>query len=153
MQLKDIEVGDVLTTVRGDIACIVEVKPQSANPIRLQMKVGKIYQAKTDFFTSKIGTFELNALQVAGSGSDDDMPRREPRPGSPFMPPELREKGIKPGDTVMVRHGHSSRQAVFTGYHPERPKYPISYTVGDKRWKGPITCILSKASQESGLEL
>lgn len=146
MKLHEIQVGDVLITVRRDIACVVEVKPESANPIRLQIKVGKTYQAKPDFFVSKVGTFDPSALHMPeDDGFGDLRMARKPDTGSPFLPRELREMGIKAGDEVMVRHGHASRRAIFTGYHPERPKYPISYTVGDKRWKGPIACILGKA--------
>lgn len=63
MKLNEIHVGDVLVSVRRDIACVIEVKPESANPIRLQIKAGKTYQAKPDFFDRKIGTFDLDALQ------------------------------------------------------------------------------------------
>ena len=146
MKLNEIHVGDVLVSVRRDIACVVEVKPESANPIRLQIKAGKTYQAKPDFFDRKIGTFDLDALQKpTDDGLGDFGTAAPPDSGSPFLPSELRALGIKAGDDVMVRHGHKEQRATFTGYHPERPKYPISYTLNGKQWKGPVFCILKKA--------
>ena len=148
MKLHEIQVGDVLITVRRDIACVIEVKPESANPVRLQIKVGKTYQAKPDFFVSKVGTFDPSALHVPeGDGFGDLGAPQKERRGSPFLPAELRAMGIKDGDEVMVRHGHNPQRATFTGYFPERPKYPISYTLNGKKWKGPLACILGKASE------
>ena len=144
MQLEQIRVGDVLTTVRGDIVCVTEVKPESANPIRFQIKVGKTYLAKTDFFVSKVGTFDPEPLRVAAEALSGHMGfQQEPR-GSIFLPPELRAMGIKVGDAIYVRHSYSKQPAIFNGYHPKRPKYPISYSINGKRWKGPENCIIGK---------
>ena len=145
MQLDDIEAGDVLVTVRGDIACVIEVKAVSANPIRFQMKVGKTYQAKPDFFASKLGTFAVDALTAAADNPDSGIVQRREQRGSPFLPPALREMGIKDGDEISVRHGGSIKRAVFVGYFPKRPKYPISYTLDGKKWKGQESCIIGKA--------
>lgn len=146
MKLDEIEVGDVLVTVRREIVCVMEVKSESANPIRFEMKVGKRYQAKPNFFVSKIGTFDTGAVRTAMETQFGglDSPR-EPKPGSSFLPAALREMGIKAGDTINVRHGASTREAVFVGYYPQRPRYPISYTVNGKMWKGTEGSVIGKA--------
>lgn len=144
MQLDQIQVGDVLTTVRGDIVCIMNITPGRANPISLQMKVGKTYVAKPDFFVSKIGTFNPDSLKVMST----DSPQAERQPHSDFfMPPALKAMGIKVGDEVWGRHGYGEKMAIFEGYNPNRPKYPISYTLNGKKWKGPETCILRKVEK------
>jgi hypothetical protein len=90
MQLEQIKVGDVLVTVRSDIACVIEVRQGYANPVRFQMKVGKTYQAKPDFFVSKVGTFDPDSLRVSMDNrfGSFDLPK-EPDTGSFFMPPHL----------------------------------------------------------------
>lgn len=146
MQLEQIQVGDVLTTVRGDIACIMNITPGRANPISLQMKVGKTYVAKPDFFVSKVGTFDPDSLRVSMDNrfGSLDLPK-EPDTGSFFMPPHLKAMGLKAGDEFQVRHGSKTCTAIFEGYHPSRPKYPISYTIRGKKWKGPVTCVMVRA--------
>ena len=94
----------------------------------------------------RIRPVDLDALQKpTDDGLGDFGTAAPPDSGSPFLPSELRALGIKAGDDVMVRHGYKEQRATFTGYHPERPKYPISYTLNGKQWKGPIACILGKA--------
>ena len=145
MQLEQIRVGDVLTTVRGDIVCVTEVKPESANPIRFQIKVGKTYLAKTDFFVSKVGTFDPDSLRVASDNRFGSLGLpKDQQTGSFFMPQNLKAMGLKVGEEINIRHGGSTRRAVFEGYHASRPKYPISYTINGKRWKGPENCIIGK---------
>jgi hypothetical protein len=61
------------------------------------------------------------------------------------MPQELREMGIKPGDIVLVRHGRGGlKEAVYTGYNSNRPKYPVSYEINGKGWKGTKGIITKK---------
>jgi hypothetical protein len=146
MQLAEIQVGDVLTTVRSDIGCVIEVKHSSANPIRFQMKVGKTYQAKPDFFVSKIGTFDPEALKSSLDNRFGSLVQPSSNDGLEdfLLPPHLKAMGLKAGDSIQVRHGGRTLTAIYEGFKPSRPKYPISYSINGKKWKGPVTCIMVK---------
>jgi hypothetical protein len=146
VELRDIEVGSVVVDCRGAIGIVTEITNRPAWPITYAVKAsGSLYKGKPELFKAIIGKVDINAFKAASEapvvsqvfgGSDPSF----------LMPEPLRSMGLKIGDKIKVKHGFDVVEAIFDGFKPSRPKYPISYTMNGRRWKGTTYAIVGKAA-------
>ena len=149
VELKDIEVGSVVIDCRGAIGIVTEITSRPTWPITYALKAsGSLYKGKPEIFKAIIGKVDINVFkaaseapvvsQVFGEFNGTDI--------SLLMPEPLRSMGLKIGDKIKIKHGFTVVEAIFDGYKLSRPKYPISYTINGKRWKGTTSAIVGKAA-------
>jgi hypothetical protein len=148
VELKDVEVGSVVIDDRGSIGIVTDiVLSRPKYPITFAIKAsGSLYKGNPANFKAVIGKVDIQAFKAASS---KPTALSEPLFGFDpmFLPEPLKSLNLKPGDKINVRHGFGKvSEAVYEGYKPSRPKYPISYTIDGKRWKGPISAIVGKAA-------
>lgn len=149
MTLNELKPGAVAITNDGKIVVITgHDLNRPRRPIRLKVKAGGTeYISPLDGFKAVVGQVDLDAFNKAAAPLFPSVPPVER--GSPFPPfgvkPNEDLKDLKVGDLIRVRHGSRVVTATFGGYSWSRPKYPISYTINGKRWKGPMDVIVGKA--------
>jgi hypothetical protein len=143
MEMKDIEAGSVLIDNRGAICIVTEIcHSRPAYPITFAVKAsGSLYRGRPDEFKACVGKVDVDAFKKAMGASTprssgDDI----------FLPEPLKRMNIKIGDKIKVWHGGIETVAVFEGYKYSRPKYPVSYTINGKPWKGAVSEILGKVA-------
>jgi len=145
VEMKNIKPGTVIVTC-GKLAIVEQVSTnRPKNPIQ--------YKNNTDHRGYICGIGEVQAIlgDVDMAEWKGALKPRAPkmkkveRNDSWAMPKELQEMGIKPGDIVLVKHGRGGlKEAVYAGYNSNRPKYPISYEINGKGWKGTKGIIVKK---------
>ena len=147
VELKDLEVGSVVVDIRGAIGIVTELKLSNPTyPVIFAVKAsGSHYKARPDQFRAVIGKADINAFKGA-SDKPTERPVSSGTDLSFLMPEPLRSMGLKIGDKIKVKQGFSVVDAIFNGYKASRPKYPISYEINGKRWKGAVSIIVSKAA-------
>lgn len=148
--LADIRPGTVIV-VCGKLAIVDEVKPsRRKNPIAYKNNVDhRGYICSLDQVQAVLGDVDLAKFQA---GITPRAPRVEHN-DTWAMPERLKEMGLEPGDTIEIRHGRGgTRQAIYRGYSCSRPKYPVSYELNGKQWKGvtaAIVRVVAKAADKA----
>lgn len=146
VELKNVEVGSVVVDDRGGIGIVIDiVLSRPKYPLTYALKAsGSLYKASPANIRAVIGKVGVATFKAACSkpivpqpmfGFDDN-----------FLPEPLKSMNLKPGDRIKVRHGGTIVEAIYQGYKFSRPKYPISYTIDGRNWKGPAIGILGKAA-------
>jgi hypothetical protein len=144
VELKDLEVGSIVVDIRGCLAIVLETNHTPTYPIIFATKAsGSRYKGRPTDFRTVIGKADINAFNGASTMSSTlsvsggmDL----------FLPEPLRSMGLKIGDPIKVKHGYAVVNAIFDGYKMSRPKYPVSYIIDGKRWKGMVSAIVGKAA-------
>jgi hypothetical protein len=136
----EVRTGDVVETVDHKIVVIVGFKGRTAYPIEFKKTVdGPIYMAKEDHFKTVIG-------QVDGAKWAEAVVAAGAIPSMPAADMSL-VRSLKVGDSIRIRHGSNSIVvATFKGYNPRRPKFPVSYEINGKPWKGKMEGLLGRAN-------
>ena len=127
---------------RGCIGIVLATSNTPTYPIIFAVKAsGSRYKGRPADFKAVIGKADVAAFQAACVAS-------EPIVTCPdiFLPEPLKSMNLKPGDKIKVRHGGTIVEAIYQGYKFSRPKYPISYTIDGRNWKGTAMGILGKAA-------
>jgi hypothetical protein len=149
VELKDIEIGSVVIDNRGAIGIVTDIVLNRPTwPIVFAVKAsGSLYKGRPDLFKAVIGKVDIAAFKAA-SKAPADLPERKDMsdifPG--LIPEPLRSMGLKVGDKINVNHGFSVVEAIYDGYKFSRPKYPITYTINGKRWKGAASVVVGKVA-------
>ena len=152
--LKELVPGAV-AIIGGKIAIVVRHDlNRPRRPICVKTSVnGPEYISAPDRFDAVIGHIDLaefaklsKPIIPAASEFVPPPPQREPMWGDGVIPETVKALNLKAGDTIRVRHGRGERVATFDGYNYNRPKYPVSYNINGKRWKGPYSTIVSKVA-------
>jgi len=137
----DVKIGDIVLTSRNELAVITEILPGRLKyPYLYQVKIGArtTYKGAPEDFKQIVGHVDLEALMRAAK--QPEAVRRV----SPFvaglLPEELR--GLKPDDTINVRHCGRILQARFIGYNPNRPKYPVDIRMNGRIYKAPLSMVV-----------
>jgi hypothetical protein len=63
------------------------------------------------------------------------------------IPQRIKDMNLKIGDTIRIRHGAKEILIAFDGFNWNRPKYPLTYNINGKGWKGPLSVILAKVAK------
>jgi len=144
LTLNELKPGAI--TSDGKIAVITGFSPnRQKNPILLSFKPGgTTYVSSVDRFSAVVGNVDLDAYKKAGVSP---VPLWEPRSSveSFGLPPIVKELDLKAGDLIRLRHGGKVVTATFNGFNWNRPKYPVSYGLNGKSWKGNVAGIVGKA--------
>lgn len=146
LALNDLKAGQVVLDTVGNVWIVTGIAPnRPVKPVQIVKKAGgTMYVAPVSMFTSIVGTVDLEKFKVSV------LPlvpaTREPMFGDGTMPENIRALNLKSGDVVTVSHGFKKVTATFTGFNWNRPKYPVSYEINGKKWKGPYTTIVGKAA-------
>lgn len=143
---NELKPGAVAITSDGKIAVITGFSPnRPKNPILLSFKPGgTTYVSSMDRFTAVVGQVDLEAYKKAGVSQ---VPLWNPLSSveSFGLPPNIKAMDLKPGDLIRYRHGGKTVTVSFKGFNWNRPKYPVSYELRGKSWKGQVVNILGKA--------
>ena len=152
LSVSDLEAGSVAVTADGKLAVIVGIAPnRPKNCIKLKMTAdGKTYVASPDYFRAVVGSVDLDKFEAAAKPRERlELASRQSLFGSSLIPENLRAMDLKPGDSIRVRHGRKVVVATFGGYNFNRPKYPVSYTINGKPWKGTYQGVVSKVAEDA----
>lgn len=142
MDLHSIEVGDVMIDVRGKMVVVTRVElSRPKNPVVYQANPGGgQYIAPASFFKVKIGKVDVEAFKAAAPkplfGSETFLPPAPPASNFTLTPVKTMFDDLKVGDEIIVKHGSREVQAIFKGCNLNRPKYPVSYEINGRPWKG-----------------
>lgn len=143
---NELKPGAVAITSDGKIAVITGFSPnRPKNPINLSFKPGgTTYVSSPDCFTAVVGQVDLEAYNKAGVSP---VPLWNPLSSveSFGLPDNIKTMDLKPGDLIRYRHGGKVVTVTFKGFNWNRPKYPVSYTINGRPWKGQVKAILGKA--------
>ena len=142
--LENIKVGTVIVTC-GKLAIVERVMPnRPKNSIQYKNNTEhRGYICGINDVQAILGDVDIAEWQGALTPKAPII--RAERNDSWAMPEELRAMGLTVGDTILVKHGHSTRKATFKGYNANRPKYPVSYEINGKSWKGTKGIVVGKA--------
>ena len=145
MTLNELVPGTVAITINDDIAVITGHNlSRPKYPISYKVKASpKGYKGRPEDFRVIIGKVDVQAFLGACEASAV-VPAMD---WSPYMPEPLKSMNIGVGDVISVRHGHGVVQAVFKGWNPGRPKYPITYDYNGKSWKGVVAAVVGKVAK------
>lgn len=144
VNLSELKPGMVAIDQGGSICVITEMRPdRPVWPVVYvrQKASGTAYKGRPESFKAIVGQVDLAAFQAVLEAATKATLSAEPVFGCPEN-----LKGLKIGDVVMIRHGSSVVQAVYEGYHYNRPKYPISYAYNGRHWKGVTGAVQNKVS-------
>ena len=136
----------------GGVAVVTEHKlSRPKYPLVAKMLNGQtlksrgLYKLGVNQILATIGTVDVDKLMGLKAPAAALRPQRSSQDDTWAMPERLKEMGIKPGDTIEIRHGHGTRRvAIYTGYSANRPKYPVGYELNGKQWKGAASAIIRK---------
>lgn len=146
VNLSELKPGVVVVESDGSICVITELRQGSpVYPVLYVRKqvTGTVYKGRPESFKAVIGQVDLGALKGLLEGVKEERHQGFDEPL--FDCPE-NLKGLKVGDAIKVKHGYVVVEAVYGGYSHNRPKYPISYTVNGKRFKGVVAAVVGKAA-------
>jgi hypothetical protein len=144
VELKDLTPGTIAVCLNGAMAIITGPNPRSAKyPILYKLKAGtRGYKGSPMDFKAVIGVADLDAFNEADSMSKPL--EREVVDCPDFMKPEAM-KDVKKGDIIEVKHGRGTREVVYMGFKPNRPKYPIQYKIHTgTQYKGQASAFIRK---------
>jgi hypothetical protein len=146
VQLEDLKPGVVAIDDRGSICVVTEIHPERpAWPVVFVVKAsGSAYKGRADTFKAVVGSVDLNAFTGILKEAVEKKVQVQGLDWDPFVPESL--KGIKIDDVINVTHGSRVVEAVYKGYNSNRPKYPISYTINGKKWKGSLSAVVGKVA-------
>ena len=143
VKFEDLKPGVVAILNDGRIAVIVDVHlNRPKNPFGIKLKAdGPKYVGPLDGFRAIVGKVDLDAFNQSNRKA---VPEWNPMSSIHATLDNDKIKNIQPGDDVLVRHGRSVVTAKFVGWNWNRPKYPASYSINGKSWKGSANTIISK---------
>ena len=142
--LANIRPGTIIVTC-GKLAIVEEVtRSRPKNPIA--------YKNNTDHRGYICGLSQVQAILgdvdiAAWKAGITPVVKRElfPTEDRWAMPEALKSMNLKIGDTIEVRHGRGGlAKAIYKGYNSSRPKYPVSYEIDGKQWKGVAATVVRK---------
>ena len=142
--LDNIRPGTIIVTA-GKLAIVEEVKPsRRKNPIAYKNNVDhRGYICGIGEVQAILGDVDLVAWKA---GVAPPAPKRERFPTEDrwAMPDNLKEMGLKVGDIVEIRSRRGTENAIYKGYHSNRPKNPVELEIGGKNYKAPANLIVQK---------
>jgi hypothetical protein len=148
--LADIRPGTIIVT-HGKLAIVEEVSPRRPkNPIAYKNNTDhRGYICGIESVQAVLGDVDLSKWKQGVTPPLPKVTRDDPW----AMPENLKAMDLKPGVSVIVmRHGRGKVQALYTGYSYRRPKYPVSYEVNGKKWKGAASSVVSKVRDNETTE-
>jgi len=159
LTINDLKVGSLVVGMNGKMGVVVGHElNRPKHPIMYKNSPdGATYIAGADYFKAILGSVDMDAFNNAAIKMPifPNIPAfvpasREPLFGTDIehigiVPVQIAEMKLKSGDQIQVRHGSRVITVEFSGFNWNRPKYPVSYTINGKKWKGPLSVIIGKA--------
>ena len=144
MKLEDLKPGAVVVEERGGFICVVmEIRAGACPVIYARGKVAAgLYKGRPEDFKAVVGQVDLAALKAMVDEARED--KATGYDDLPFAPEAL--KGLKIGDVINVRVGASVEKAIYKGYHPGRPRFPVSFELNGRNYKSPVQTVVGKAA-------
>jgi len=147
--MAKLEIGTVVLTANGQVAIVTGYKARNKKyPIIYKTKVGATsYKGNDHDFLAILGKVDdVSPLTKASeearkevvTGTDNDI----------LVPKEL--KGIKIGDTILIRNRGKEQKATYMGYNRRRPKNCVSIKITGRDYKGPLSLVIGKADSPVG---
>jgi hypothetical protein len=136
---KELVVGTVVITTKGEIAVITEHKTANLKyPYIYKKNVkGSSYKGSIDGFKCVVG--EVDVVDFAEACDTHLTPQNKNQ-----LPEELRDFNI--GDDIIILGSNGVEQVVeYRGYNPRRPKNCVSIRINGKEYKGPLSIVVGKA--------
>lgn len=137
IQRHELTPGTIAITKNGKIVLITDVKSQN-------VKYPIIYTSKIDArgYKGNENDFQTILGQVSLSNFTDNKPDKVVGYDEDFIvPAEL--KGIKIGDTIMIRSRKGTEAVEYLGYNPRCPKNCVSIRMKGKDYKGPLSIVVN----------
>jgi hypothetical protein len=129
MDASELKPGMVALTNNNDIVIITGFK---AGKYPIIFKKGdKSFCGAPSDFKDVVGMADLKKFEQVIGASD-------------FAPDSL--KGVNVGDPIMVLQSGKPVPAIFRGYFPSRPQYPVAITMNGKQYKIPARLVVQKAA-------
>ena len=145
VELKDLAVGSVVVDCRGGIGIVMDITNRPKYPVTYAVKAsGSRYKADPGQFRCVVGKIDVEAFKAAVN--TPLFPLVESGLQSMYLPESLKGMNLKVGDKIVVKHGYKTVEAVFEEFIFTRPKYPVTYSINGKRWKGKYESIVSKVA-------
>jgi len=144
VELKELVPGAIAVDFKGGLAIITGLNPRSAKyPVLYKLRTGtRGYKGKPEDFKAVLGKVDLAKYEEVDGA-------KAPAAAKADVPDVLKPealKGVKVGDTIEVRHGATVRKVTYEGYKPNRPKYPLTYSLPTGgRYKAAIGALVEKA--------
>jgi len=132
---------------RGAICVVTEIRANApAWPVIFAVKAsGAAYKGRPETFKAVVGSVDLAAFKAASGAAGGAREKRSAGTDVDFLVPTVL-KGVKVGDTVRLKHRYEVVEATYLGYNRNRPKYPVTYELNGKRWKGPLEIVVGKVA-------
>jgi len=143
VSLSELKPGTVAIDLSGSICVITGMCPDRPvwPVIYVRQKASRTsYKGRPESFKAVVGHVDLEAFQGVLEAAKAEVASAEPLFGCPDT-----MKGLQIGDKVRIQHGSRVVEGEYGGYNHNRPKYPVSYMVCGKKWKGSVSSILGKA--------
>ena len=146
VQLSDLKPGAVVVGQDGKIAVVVSVDlNRPRRPVSVRMKAGgTLYVAGVDMFSAVVGQVDMAKFDGAVQAAPMWTPLSSVE--SFGLPENIKAMDLKAGDLIRFKHGGKVATVTFNGFNWNRPKYPVSYALNGKQWKGKVEGIVEKAA-------
>jgi len=140
--LSELKPGTLAARYDGQLVIITEHKLSNPKyPVIYKTKAeSKSWKGSLADIKTVLGSVDLDAF-ITSIGATAPSPSRHTGTDNDFLVPDIL-KGVKVGDSIVIRGRGGNETVTYDGYNRNRPKYPVSFSRNGRAMKAPMSMVV-----------